>query len=45
MEWSVLDWNESAIQFYRRAGARSLDDWRIFRLTGDPLSRLASGVL
>lgn len=45
MEWAVLDWNESAIQFYRRAGARSLDDWRIFRLTGDPLSRLASGVL
>ena len=45
MEWAVLDWNESAIQFYRRAGARSLDDWRIFRLTGDPLSRLASGAL
>jgi GNAT superfamily N-acetyltransferase len=41
MEWSVLDWNESAIAFYRRAGARLLDDWRIFRLTGDALRALA----
>jgi GNAT superfamily N-acetyltransferase len=41
MEWSVLDWNESAIEFYRRAGARLLDDWRIFRLTGGPLRALA----
>ncbi len=45
MEWAVLDWNEPAIQFYRRAGARSLDDWRIFRLTGDPLNQLAAGAL
>jgi GNAT superfamily N-acetyltransferase len=43
MEWSVLDWNESAIAFYRRAGARLLDDWRIFRLTGDALRALAAG--
>jgi GNAT superfamily N-acetyltransferase len=41
MEWSVLDWNESAIDFYRRAGARLLDDWRTFRLTGDALRALA----
>jgi GNAT superfamily N-acetyltransferase len=41
MEWSVLDWNESAIAFYRRAGARLLDDWRIFRLTGDALQAVA----
>ena len=41
MEWAVLDWNAPAIQFYYRAGARSLDDWRIFRLTGDALDRLA----
>jgi GNAT superfamily N-acetyltransferase len=40
MEWSVLDWNESAIAFYRQAGARMLDDWRIFRLTGDALRSL-----
>lgn len=44
MEWSVLDWNESAIAFYRRAGARLLDDWRIFRLTGEPLWALAQTV-
>ena len=41
MEWSVLEWNESAIGFYRRIGARLLDDWRIFRLTGDALRTLA----
>ena len=43
MEWSVLDWNESAIAFYRRAGARLLDDWRIFRLTGEALHTAAQG--
>jgi GNAT superfamily N-acetyltransferase len=43
MEWSVLDWNESAIAFYRRAGANLLDDWRIFRLTGDALRAVAEG--
>ena len=42
MEWCVLDWNESAIGFYRRLGARVLDDWRICRLTGDALSRAAA---
>jgi GNAT superfamily N-acetyltransferase len=43
MEWSVLDWNEPALGFYRRLGARVLEDWRICRLTGDQLTRLASG--
>ena len=42
MEWCVLDWNESAIGFYRRLGAQLLDDWRICRLTGDALSRAAA---
>jgi GNAT superfamily N-acetyltransferase len=41
MEWSVLDWNESAKGFYRGLGASQLDDWRIFRLTGPALSRYA----
>ena len=41
MEWSVLDWNQPAIDFYHRAGARLMDDWRIFRLTGDALRALA----
>lgn len=35
VEWSVLDWNESAIDFYKKIGAKPLDDWTIFRLTAD----------
>lgn len=35
VEWSVLDWNESAIDFYLKIGAKSLNDWKIFRLTSD----------
>jgi GNAT superfamily N-acetyltransferase len=42
LEWSVLDWNESAKGFYRRMGAELLDDWRICRLTGDALLRAAA---
>jgi RimJ/RimL family protein N-acetyltransferase len=41
LEWSVLDWNESAIKFYRRMGAAVLPDWRICRVTGEALSQLA----
>jgi GNAT superfamily N-acetyltransferase len=41
VEWAVLDWNEPSIAFYRSLGAVSLDDWRIFRLTGDALDALA----
>ena len=41
MEWAVLDWNESAIKFYRGLGANLLDDWRICRLIGEPLTALA----
>ena len=41
LEWAVLDWNEPAINFYRGLGANSMDDWKIFRLTGDALERLA----
>ena len=40
-EWSVLDWNKPAIAAYRRAGAARLDDWTVYRLTGDALKRLA----
>jgi GNAT superfamily N-acetyltransferase len=40
-EWAVLDWNESAIGFYKRLGAEMLDDWRICRLTGEALDRAA----
>jgi GNAT superfamily N-acetyltransferase len=41
VEWAVLDWNEPSINFYRGLGAVSLDDWRIFRLTGSALDALA----
>lgn len=40
-EWSVLDWNEPAIQFYKAMGADVMPDWRICRLTGDSLASLA----
>jgi GNAT superfamily N-acetyltransferase len=40
-EWSVLDWNEPAIRFYRAIGAELLPDWRICRVSGDALFRLA----
>ena len=42
MEWSVLNWNEPAIRFYRRMGARAMDEWTVYRLTGETLTRLAS---
>src|SRR4051794_28432526 len=41
MEWAVLDWNEPAIGFYKTIGATPLEDWRIFRLTGNGIRRLA----
>jgi ribosomal protein S18 acetylase RimI-like enzyme len=41
MEWSVLDWNEPAIGFYRRLGATPMDEWTVYRLTGDDIVRLA----
>jgi GNAT superfamily N-acetyltransferase len=37
MEWSVLDWNEPAIGFYKKLGARPMDEWTVFRLTGERL--------
>ena len=40
-EWAVLDWNAPAIRFYESLGARMLPDWRIARVTGDDLARLA----
>jgi len=43
MEWTVLDWNANAIAFYKRLGAEVLDDWRVCRLSGDALRKLASG--
>ncbi len=42
LEWSVLDWNESAIAFYQSMGAKVLPDWRICRVTDDALASLAA---
>ncbi|WP_457950093.1 GNAT family N-acetyltransferase [Pseudarthrobacter sp. alpha12b] len=39
VEWSVLDWNEPSINFYRRLGARPMDGWSTFRLTGEALDQ------
>jgi hypothetical protein len=40
-EWSVLDWNEPAIQFYRGLGAQPMDEWTMFRVSGTALHELA----
>ncbi|AUX20516.1 N-acetyltransferase GCN5 [Sorangium cellulosum] len=42
-EWSVLDWNEPAIGFYRKLGATPMDQWTVYRLTGEALAQLARG--
>jgi ribosomal protein S18 acetylase RimI-like enzyme len=41
VEWSVLGWNELAIGFYQKLGARPMDDWVNYRLTGEALMNLA----
>ncbi len=40
LEWSVLDWNEPALKFYRSIGAVLMDEWTVHRLTGDALRQL-----
>ena len=41
MEWAVLDWNDPAIQFYKRLGAEPMNEWTVFRLTREGIARLA----
>jgi GNAT superfamily N-acetyltransferase len=43
LEWSVLDWNTRALDFYRRLGAVPMSDWTVQRVTGEALGRLGSG--
>jgi GNAT superfamily N-acetyltransferase len=43
LEWSVLDWNEPSIRFYRAMGATQLGEWQTFRLTGPELARVGLG--
>lgn len=42
LEWSCLDWNKPSIDFYLSLGASPMDEWTIYRLTGDKLSNLAN---
>jgi GNAT superfamily N-acetyltransferase len=41
LDWSVLNWNELAISFYKQIGAKHMDEWSTFRLTGEALARVA----
>ena len=40
LEWAVLDWNEPAIQFYKKLGAAAMSDWTVYRMTGGAIERL-----
>lgn len=42
LEWAVLDWNKPAIDFYESLNADAMDDWTVYRLSGEALERLAS---
>jgi len=42
LEWSVLDWNEPSIGFYRSLGAIAKDDWTVYRLSGESLAKLGA---
>jgi GNAT superfamily N-acetyltransferase len=42
LEWSVLDWNEPAVKFYKTLGAVPMNEWTVFRLTGESLTKLAT---
>ena len=44
LEWNALDWNEPALSFYAKLGARRLSEWELHRLDGDALQRVAAGV-
>lgn len=40
-DWAVLDWNKPSIEFYKSLGAFPMDEWTVYRLTGEPLKRVA----
>jgi len=42
-QWWVLDWNKPSIEFYKSLGAVAMDEWTVFRLSGDALKKFASG--
>jgi len=45
MEWAVLDWNEPAIKFYQKLGAKPMHEWTVLRLTRDEIAKLAKSSL
>ena len=45
MEWWCLDWNQPSIDFYRSLGAEPMNEWTVYRLTGETLERLANEVI
>lgn len=45
LEWWVLDWNETAIQFYKKIGAVAMDEWTVYRVEGEALTKLATQTL
>lgn len=42
LQWWVLDWNETAIDFYKSIGAQPMDEWTVFRVSGSSLEKLAT---
>jgi GNAT superfamily N-acetyltransferase len=42
LEWAVLNWNEPSINFYKALGSAPMNEWTVFRLTGDALDKLAN---
>ena len=42
LEWAVLNWNQPSIDFYESLGAKPLDEWKVYRLTGEALEKLAN---
>lgn len=45
LQWLVLDWNQPAVEFYRRLGATRIEEWNSYKLQGDALERLAADTL
>jgi len=41
MEWSVLNWNEAAIAFYKKLGAKTVTDWTVFHLANEDMNNLS----
>ncbi len=45
LEWWVLDWNQDAIGFYEKIGAKAMSEWTVYRMTDEPLVQLAKDYL